>query len=499
MNLLDRFDRTLERSGQGLALTFAGQEFTLDQIEDRSNRLANRLAADGFEAGDRIAVYLSNCVELIEAYLAALKLGLIFVPINVLYRDREINHIVSDAEPKGAVTSGDLEVHLRPALATIKDVLLYRVEDLPGLTRDASRERPVFSAVGDTSVAIVYTSGTTGRSKGAVLTHGNFAFNAEALIEAWRVTPDDRLLLPLPLFHVHGLGNGLHTWLLSGYLLQLLERFRKETIAQELLDFRPTIFFGVPTMYERLLDVPPKTAREIGSTMRLFVSGSAPLPAATLDRFEKLYGHVVLERYGMSETMMNTSNPYDGERRPGSVGRPLPGVAIRVAGSDNKDSDGEIGEVLIKGPNVFPGYWRQPEATKAAFTSDGYFRSGDLAVRSPDGYYTLKGRKTELIISGGFNIYPREVEEFLNEQPEVLEAAVVGEPDTVRGWVPVAYIVPGEDQPLDGDELCSRCREHLASFKVPRRITVVAEIPRNALGKIQRHRLRNQKSEPEAP
>ena len=488
MNLLDRLDRTLKRSGQRGALECAGREFTFDQIQNRSNRLANRLADDGFEAGDRIAVYLSNCVELIEVYLAALKLGLIFVPINVLYRGREISHIVSDAEPRGAVTSGDLEALLQPALATLTDAHLYHVEDFAGLTRDASPERPTASADTDTPVAIVYTSGTTGRSKGAVLTHGNFAFNAEALIDCWRITPDDRLLLPLPLFHIHGLGNGLHTWLFAGYRLRLLERFRKETIAQEFLDFRPTVFFGVPTMYERLLDVPPETAREIGSFMRLFVSGSAPLPAATLERFEKLYGHVVLERYGMSETMMNISNPYDGERRPGSVGLPLPGVSIRLEGNDAPSA--ETGEVLIKGPNVFAGYWRQPEATKAAFTSRGYFRSGDLAVRSPDGYYTLQGRKTDLIICGGFNIYPREIEEFLNEQPEVGEAAVVGEPDAVKGEAPVAYIVPSEGGPLDGDELCSRCREHLASFKVPRRIVTVEQIPRNALGKIQRHLLK---------
>ena len=490
MNLLDRFDRTLERHGRSGALEFAGREFIFDQIENRSNRLANRLADDGFEAGDRIAVYLSNCVELIEVYLAALKLGLIFVPINVLYRGREIGHIVSDAEPRGAVTSGDLEALLQPALATLTDAHLYHVEDFAALTRDASPERPTASADTDTPVAIVYTSGTTGRSKGAVLTHGNFTFNADALIDCWRISPDDRLLLPLPLFHIHGLGNGLHTWLFAGYRLRLLERFRKETIAQEFLDFRPTVFFGVPTMYERLLDVPPETAREIGSFMRLFVSGSAPLPAATLERFEKLYGHVVLERYGMSETMMNISNPYDGERRPGSVGLPLPGVSIKLDGPENDQTSGETGEVLIKGPNVFAGYWRQPEATKAAFTSSGYFRSGDLAIRSPDGYYTLQGRKTDLIISGGFNIYPREIEEFLNEQPEVGEAAVVGEPDAVKGEAPVAYIVPSEAGPLDGDELCSRCREHLASFKVPRRIVTVEQIPRNALGKIQRHLLK---------
>ena len=492
MNLLDLFDGTLERFGRRVALEFAGEEFTFDRLENRSNRLANRLAADGFQAGDRIAVYLANCVELIDTYLASLKLGLIFVPINVLYRGREIGHIIVDADPKGAVTSADLESHLQPALSKLNDPLLYLAEDFYGLTRDEPVERPKVSADENTPAAIVYTSGTTGRSKGAVLTHGNFAFNAKALINCWHITSEDRLLLSLPLFHVHGLGNGLHTWLLAGYRMRLLERFRKETVVDEFLGFRPTVFFGVPTMYERLLDVPPEAAREIGSFMRLFVSGSAPLPPQTLERFEKLYGHVVLERYGMSETMMNMSNPCDGERRAGSVGKPLPGVSIRLADPSSEGKPVEVGsgEVLIKGPNVFAGYWRQPEATQAAFTAKGYFRSGDLAVRSADGYYTLQGRKTELIICGGFNVYPREIEEFLNEQPQVRESAVVGEPDGVKGEVPVAYVVPREGFVVDGAKLCERCREHLASFKVPRRIVVVEEIPRNALGKIQRHLLK---------
>jgi malonyl-CoA/methylmalonyl-CoA synthetase len=234
-------------------------------------------------------------------------------------------------------------------------------------------------------------------------------------------------------------------------------------------------------------------AREIGAFMRLFVSGSAPLPAQTLERFRDLYGHVILERYGMSETLMNTSNPYAGERRAGTVGKPLPGVSIRLADpeSGNQVSSGEVGEVLIQGPNVFPGYWRQPEATAAAFTPDGYFRSGDLAVCSPDGYYTLEGRRHELIISGGFNIYPREIEEFLLEQSGVAEAAVIGEPDAVRGQVPVAFVVPSGSGAVDTEALASCCARGLASFKTPRRFVLVSSLPRNALGKVQKHLLRD--------
>jgi malonyl-CoA/methylmalonyl-CoA synthetase len=247
------------------------------------------------------------------------------------------------------------------------------------------------------------------------------------------------------------------------------------------------LFFGVPTMYVRLLDLPPERAREIGQGMRLFVSGSAPLPAQVLEEFRKLFGHTILERYGMTETIMNISNPYDGERRPGSVGFPLPGVQARIVDPEGRDvPDGETGELYLKGPNVFPGYWRRDDATRAAFV-DGWFKTGDIAQRSPDGYYTLCGRRSDLIISGGFNIYPREIEEFLMEQPEVAEAAVAAQPDRVRGEVPVAYVVPRGV--CDTNALEAVCREKLASFKCPRRFIIVDKLPRNALGKVQKHLL----------
>ena len=493
MNLAELFDSSLHGRQTEVALEFAGEEHTFRDLDVRGNRLANRLAEDGLRQGDRLAVYLKNSVEFIDLYLAAVKLGLIFVPLNVLYRGREIEPILADAEPKAVFTSADLEDELSPAAGGLEKPKLYRVEDFYRFTRDQSAERPSLRVESGTPAAIVYTSGTTGRSKGAVLTHENFAANAKNLITAWKMTEEDRLLLSLPLFHVHGLGNGVHTWLMAGYRMRLLERFRKETIAEEFLSFRPTVFFGVPTMYERLLELPASVAQEIGGFMRLFVSGSAPLPARTLERFRELYGHAILERYGMTETLMNISNPYRGERRAGTVGKPLAGVSIRLADPvSGRDVAGEeVGEVLIRGPNVFPGYWRNEEATKASFTADGFFRSGDLATRSSDGYYTLCARKTDLIISGGFNIYPREIEEFLNEQPEVAEAAVVGCSDTVRGEVPVACIVLSAGCVLDEETLGSRCREHLASFKVPRRFIRLESLPRNALGKVERGRLRS--------
>jgi malonyl-CoA/methylmalonyl-CoA synthetase len=323
-----------------------------------------------------------------------------------------------------------------------------------------------------------------------VLTQRNFVANAARLVSAWRITSSDRLLLPLPLFHVHGLGNGLHCWLAAGATMRLLERFDASTTPAELLDFGTTLFFGVPTMYVRLLQVEPDEARRIGANMRLFVSGSAPLPAPVLERFEQLFGHTILERYGMTETLMIIANPYGGERRAGTVGLPLPGVSVRLRDQEGREpADGEIGELYVRSDAVFDGYFRQPQPTASAFV-EGWFRTGDLAVRSPDGYYTLKGRRTDLIISGGFNVYPREIEEFLLEQDGVSEAAVVGVPDPVRGEVPVAFVAAKTaGERLDVDRLAAACRENLASFKVPRRFVQVARLPRTALGKVQKHLL----------
>jgi malonyl-CoA/methylmalonyl-CoA synthetase len=291
------------------------------------------------------------------------------------------------------------------------------------------------------------------------------------------------------LFHVHALGNGLHCWLFSGCRMRLLERFDHNTAVEQFLDFKPSLFFGVPAMYVRLLETPAAEAREIGRRMRLFVCGSAPLPAQILEEFRALYGHTILERYGMTETIMNVSNPYDGERRPGSIGLPLPNVRIKIIKPDGAPAaDGETGELWLQGPNVFAGYWRRLEASEAAFV-DGWFRTGDIGVRSTDGYFTLSGRKSDLIISGGFNIYPREIEEFLMEQPEVAEAAVAGEADRVRGEIPVAYIVWREGITHDPAALEARCREKLASFKIPRRFEAIEKLPRNALGKVQKHLL----------
>jgi len=463
MNLHHLFDRSLLGRAHQIGLEYMGREFTFAEIDERANSMAALLLERGLVRGDRLCVYLANRIEYIDLYLACVRAGIIFVPINILYREREIQHILADAEPKAIIAS-------EPVGGSVP---FWNIDTL---VAPRSTEPVRVSLDGDAPAALVYTSGTTGTSKGAILTHNNFATNALNLTACWEISAEDRFLLALPLFHVHGLANGIHCWLASGCRMRLLPRFEHQKALTEFLDFRPSLFFGVPTVYIRLLDLPEGEARTIGSFMRLFVSGSAPLPAQVLEDFRARFGHTILERYGMTETLMNISNPYRGERRPGTVGLPLPGVSARIVD----------GEVQLRGSNVFAGYWRRPEATAEAFDA-GWFRTGDMAEVSADGYYTLLGRKSDLIISGGFNIYPREIEDFLLEQEEVAEVAVAGQPDAIRGEVPVAYIVARK--PFDPVDLERRCRRVFASFKIPRGFVAVENLPRTALGKVQKRLL----------
>ena len=461
-------------SGSRATLTFG-------ELDDRSDRLAQLLARRGLAKGDRLGFCLANCIEIVDLWLACVKLGVIVVPINVLYKEREIRHIIGDAEPVAVVTTPAQAAAFPPG------VDCWSVLELAASAAAMPAARPCVALGADTPAALVYTSGTTGASKGAILTHGNFASNALAITTCWGINDDDRYLAALPLFHVHGLGNGIHAWLASGCHMRLVERFDHASAADLFDEYRPTLFFGVPTMYVRLLDLPAERARAIGTRTRLFVSGSAPLPAHVHEAFEAKFGHVILERYGMTETLMNASNPYAGERRPGTVGLPMPHVAIRILDEQGGDlPDGELGELWVRGPNVCDGYWRRPEATAAAW-KDGWFRTGDIGRRSTDGYVTLEGRRSDLIISGGFNIYPREIEELLLEQPGIREATVVGAHDPVRGEVPVAYVVA--DGPLDAAALLEQLRSQIASFKLPRGVVRVESLPRTALGKVQKHLL----------
>lgn len=462
--------------GARTALTFA-------DVDVRAWRMAAVLHARGLRAGDRLVVHLPNGIEFIDLFLACLRTGVIFVPVNVLYRERELAHIVTDAAPALVVTNAEHRALVGGEVKAVGAEALARDAASAGAAAADARD----DRGDDRPAVIIYTSGTTGRAKGAVLSHGNIAANARHLLDAWHITSNDRYLAVLPLFHVHGLCNGVCSWLASGCRMRLEARFDHAHAAAWFDAFQPTLFFGVPTVYVRMLEWPDEVARQIGAVMRLFVSGSAPLPAHVLEAFRAKFGHVILERYGMSETLMNIGNPYAGERRAGTVGRPFADVAARVVDAAGASAPDEtVGQLEVRGPNVFAGYWRNGDATRDAFR-DGWFRTGDLAERSHDGYFTLRGRSTDLIISGGFNIYPREIEEVLLEQPGVREATVVGAGDPRRGEVPVAYVVA--DANVTDEALRDSCARALASFKVPRAFVRVEALPRTALGKVQKHLL----------
>ncbi len=476
MNIVQLLDIPFAHCSGKPAIEFGGNIFTYGELDRRSNQMAVVLQSKGLAAGDRLGIYLENCIAFVDLYLACLKLGVIMVPINILYREREIGHIYSDASPKAIISDSSI-----PGIATW---------DVNTLLQEAATRQVTFRpylSTGDSPAAIIYTSGTTGTSKGAVLSHNNFIANIVNLNACWKITEQDRLLLGLPLFHVHGLANGLNCALAAGATIKLLPKIEHNKLKDEFGAFRPTLFFGVPTVYVRMLQLSKEDAAMMSKSMRLFVSGSAPLPAQVLEDFKQLYGHTILERYGMTETLMNISNPYAGERRAGTVGIPLPGTSIKIVKPDGGlAAPEEEGEIYIKGPNVFSAYWQRPDATATAF-EDGYFKTGDMAVVSADGYYTLRGRKSDLIISGGFNIYPREIEEFLLEQSEIDEVAVVGVPDEIKGEVPIAYMVVNKK--VDVATLEEKCRNAMASFKMPRKFIVIDSLPRTALGKVQKHLL----------
>jgi len=485
MLLTDLFERSLTGRADKPALEVDGPDgvrrYTFGEVRHRAARMAAVLARRGAVRGDRVALQLPNQVEFLDVFLGCVQSGLVVVPVNVMYREREVAHVVEDADPVLAVTTAD-RIGLYPEGCHVVDVTELAME-----ARGADPAPPRDDLGDDDPAALVYTSGTTGRSKGAVLSYGNIAANTTNLLEAWRITEDDRYLAVLPLFHVHGLANGVCCWLAAGSTMRLVERFDLAQAPTWFRDFRPTLFFGVPTIYVRLLELPVDVARELGRGMRLFVSGSAPLPAPVLDAFHEAWGHTILERYGMSETLMLTSNPYEGDRVAGTVGFPLPNVSLEVRDADGRPvPPATAGQVHVRGPNVFSGYWRNPAASRAALQG-GWFATGDMGAVDPDGRLTLHGRASDLIISGGFNIYPREIEEVLLEHPGIREAAVTAAPDPRRGEVPVAWVVADDDVDLEAvREWCSRS---LASFKAPRAVVRLDALPRNALGKVQKHRL----------
>ncbi|MBG6084501.1 AMP-binding protein [Zhihengliuella flava] len=454
-----------------------------------ARRIASQLAADGVLRGDRVAVQVEKSPEAVALYLATLQLGAVFLPLNTAYTGSEIDYFVGDAEPRVFVCSpGAADDHAHRASEAL--TLETLSADGAGSLLDAAEERTETATVGpDDLASILYTSGTTGRSKGAMLTHGNLASNCAALLDEWRYTSADRLIHALPIFHIHGLFVAANMTLVAGASMDFLTKFDAEKILNRFE--HATVLMGVPTFYTRLLANERLTA-EACSSMRLFVSGSAPLLASDHEAFAERTGHAILERYGMTETGMNASNPYSGDRKPGTVGLPLPGVELRVTDRETGQTlpDGEVGLLEVRGPNVFAGYWRMPEKTAAEFREDGFFITGDMARIDSSGYVSIVGRDKDLIISGGFNVYPKEIEVLLDACDGVLESAVVGVPHPDFGETVVAVLVPQPGQELDGEAIVASISGDLARFKQPRAVRVVDALPRNVMGKVQKAQLR---------
>jgi malonyl-CoA/methylmalonyl-CoA synthetase len=436
-------------------LLSGGSEISYGALEAGAGRMATLLLARGVSPGDRVAMQVEKSPDAVMLYLAALKAGAVFLPLNTAYTPAEVDYFLTDAEPK---------VFVRDAVAFAREA--------EGL---APLETAVPRAAGDLA-SIIYTSGTTGRSKGAMLSHGNLAANAVALHRAWGFSSADVLLHALPIFHVHGLFVALHCAFLSGCPMVWLNRFSEAEVIAGLA--RPSVMMGVPTFYTRLLADPAFT-REQAATVRLFISGSAPLLPSTFAEFEQRTGQRILERYGMSEAVILTSNPLHGERLAGSVGYPLPGVTLRIAG-------GETGVIEVKGPSVFGGYWRMPDKTHEDFTEDGFFVTGDVARQDPDGRVWISGRAKDLIICGGLNVYPKEIELVLDELDGVTESAVIGVPHPDFGEAVVAVVLGAGDEAA----IVAAARSQLAAFKAPKRVFFVDDLPRNAMGKVQKNRLR---------
>ena len=486
--------------------TDQGLVYSWRDLDRASAMVANLLKSLDLPEGARVAVQVEKSVEAMVLYLATLRAGLVFLPLNTAYQKAEIEYFIGDAEPAVVVCTGANFGWVSKIAFKAGTAYVFTLNDdrtgslLERAAHHADVHEPVTRQADDLA-AILYTSGTTGRSKGAMLTHGNLLSNAQMLRDYWGWQPDDVLIHALPIFHVHGLFVAIHGALINGSPMLWMAKFDPRAAIGWFP--RATVFMGVPTLYVRMLAEPalsPESARH----MRLFISGSAPLLIETFKAWQERTGHTILERYGMSETIMLTSNPYradarhegQSERRGGTVGFPLPGVGVRIVGEDNAPVPvGEIGGIQVRGPNVFKGYWRMPEKTREEFTPDGWFKTGDVGRQDEQGYVTIVGRSKDLIISGGYNVYPAEVEGYINELPGVAESAVVGVPHPDFGEVGVAVVVPRAGAVVVADDILSTLKAQLANFKVPKRCVVVADLPRNTMGKVQKNLLRAQYQE----
>ena len=483
---------TARASGEAVFLVLSdGGTVTFGALRQRVARMAGALVALGVRPGDRVAAQIEKSVEGLMLYLGVIQAGGVFLPLNTAYTASELDYFLHDAEPRVVVCG--------PAAASAIGAIAgtARVETLDAAGHgsmatkadDASASFATIARGPDDLAAILYTSGTTGRSKGAMLTHDNLVSNALTLVDAWRIVPGDRLLHALPVYHTHGLFVACNTMLVAGASMIFLPKF--DTAAMVAALPGATMMMGVPTFYTRLLDRADFTG-EVARNIRLFISGSAPLLAETHRAWRARTGHAILERYGMTETNMTTSNPYDGERRAGTVGFPLPGVSLRIADAETGAplEPGAIGMLEVRGPNVFKGYWRNPEKTAAEFRADGYFITGDLCSVDPDGYVAIVGRGKDLIITGGFNVYPKEIELEIDAVAGVVESAVIGVPDRDFGESVAAVVVRAQGAELDEAGVIGHLAGKLAKFKLPKRVFFIDDLPRNAMGKVQKAALR---------
>ena len=478
--------------------TDEGLVYSWRDLEQATAMIANLFESLRLPAGSRVAVQVEKSVEAMMLYLATLRAGYVFLPLNTAYQSAEIEYFIGDSEPAVVVCSRkNFGWVSKIAFKAGTDHVFTLDDDRTGslLERAAhfGNRHEVAQRKPDDLAAILYTSGTTGRSKGAMLTHGNLLSNARVLRDYWGWQPGDVLIHALPIFHVHGLFVAIHGALINGSKMLWLAKFDPKQVVDAMP--RATVFMGVPTLYVRML-AEPGLNREAARNMRLFVAGSAPLLIETFNEWQERTGHTILERYGMSETVMLTSNPYDakqGQRRAGTVGFPLPDVLVRVWGDDDGAvAPDEIGGIQVKGPGVFKGYWRMPEKTKEEFTTDGWFRTGDVGKIDERGYVHIVGRSKDLIISGGYNVYPAEIEGYINEMPGVAESALVGVPHPDFGEVGIAVVIPKPGARLDAADIVAGLKSRLANFKIPKRCFVVDELPRNTMGKVQKNLLREQ-------
>jgi malonyl-CoA/methylmalonyl-CoA synthetase len=491
-NLYELIHRRVQAAPERTAIETPGDgRLTYGGLDERCARLAGRLARLGVGRGDRVAAQIEKSVANALLYLACLRLGAVYLPLNTAYTGSELEYFFGDAEPALIVCDPAKKTAIEALSGTRVATLDQRGEGDLVERLDAEPAHLGIAPVEDDDLAaLLYTSGTTGRSKGAMLTHRNLASNALTLIGAWGLSETDVLLHVLPLYHVHGLFVAFNTVLLAGACLIFLPRFDAGG-ALEVLP-RATVVMGVPTYYTRLLAKDGLSAA-CCAKVRLFVSGSAPLLEDTFRQFEARTGHRILERYGMTETAMSTSNPLFGERRPGTVGLPLPGIEARVTDEAGRVlGAGEIGVLEVRGPNVFKGYWRMAEKTAQEFRPDGFFITGDLARIDADGYVSIVGREKDLIISGGLNVYPKEIESVIDDLPGVVESAVIGLPHPDFGEAVSAVVVPAPGAAPDEAAVIAAVRERLAGFKVPKRVWFAPSLPRNAMGKVQKNALREQ-------